>query len=312
MTAFLGLDFRPLTFDDQEPIEALLHRDPQRLADYTFAMLISWNPLFSYEWVCLEDQTLLISAVLARDGRRHLLQPEGKFGKVLQQHLVAQIRLLDYPIKIVAVTDPFLVKYPEFVTHFVVNEERGQDNYIYAASDLAHLKGRRFSKKRNLIAQAEATYNWSVHPLEVPADAQGIEQLARIGDLDGEKLPQSLQDEHEALLEMLTHYARLDQHGVLIRIDGKPAAFSIYEPLLPDMAVIHFEKAERQYKGLYQLINRETAKVIMNQGFQWINREEDMDLEGLRQTKLSYFPKELIRYNVLRFVNVPASETRTR
>ena len=38
-------------------------------------------------------------------------------------------------------------------------------NYVYAAADLAELAGRRFSKKRNLIAQAHREYAWTVELL---------------------------------------------------------------------------------------------------------------------------------------------------
>lgn len=301
MTDFLGLTFQKLTLDHQSELESFLQQYPQRLSGYTFAMLFAWNGMFSYEWTRLDDETLLIAAFVPSDRQRSLLQPEGEFGVVSQQLLLHAIRELDYPLKLTGVTDSFLVQYPEFSMHFDVVEDRGQDNYVYAAIDLATLAGRRYSKKRNLIAQAESVYQWSAHPLAVGSREDCVRVLERIAYVEGETLSQSLRYERQALHAIMTHFSRLHQRGVLIRIDGEPVAFSIYEPLVPDTAVIHFEKAERQLKGLYQLINRETAKAIVSEGFQWINREEDLDIEGLRQSKSSYYPKELIRYNVLTY-----------
>ena len=76
-------------------------------------------------------------------------------------------------------------------------------------------------------------------------------------------------------------------------MDGRAAAFSIYEPISPTTIAIHFERALRSYKGLYQVINWETAKVAAAQGFELINREEDLGDEGLRDAKMSYHPIEI-------------------
>jgi hypothetical protein len=107
----------------------------------------------------------------------------------------------------------------------------------------------------------------------------------------------------EALDFILNHFSQFKEEGILIRVDGKPVAFSIYEPLNPSTCVVHFEKAMREYKGLYQLVNRETAKQIMSKGCKNINREEDLGIEGLRKAKLSYYPLELCPAHALVFVN---------
>ena len=86
-------------------------------------------------------------------------------------------------------------------------------------------------------------------------------------------------------------------------MDGKPVAFSLYEHLNPSTCVVHFEKAMREYKGLYQLVNRETAKKIYSKGCKHINREEDLGIEGLRKAKLSYHPLELCPAHALVFKN---------
>ena len=79
----------------------------------------------------------------------------------------------------------------------------------------------------------------------------------------------------------------------MIRVQGRPVAFAIAERQNDDTAVVHFEKALRAYKGLYQMINRETARMLVADGFHLINREEDLDRPGLRQAKLSYFPLDI-------------------
>ena len=103
----------------------------------------------------------------------------------------------------------------------------------------------------------------------------------------------TLQAELSALDFSMRHFDELEQSGMMIRIDGVASAFSMFERLNTETAVIHFEKARREFKGLYQMINRETSRMIRDAGYRSINREEDLGKDGLRQAKLSYSPVEI-------------------
>ena len=104
-----------------------------------------------------------------------------------------------------------------------------------------------------------------------------------------------LKEELKALDSMCNNLSKLGPSGAIIRIDGSPAAFAIYDELNPETAVVYFEKAEHQYKGLHQLINQETAKMILKAGYKLINREYDLGHSGLRQAKLSYHPVQMVK-----------------
>jgi hypothetical protein len=92
----------------------------------------------------------------------------------------------------------------------------------------------------------------------------------------------------------LRHFDQLRQEGLIILVEGRPVAFSIFEPIGPETAAIHFERALRSYKGLYQVVNWEAAKLLAAKGFQFINREEDLGDAGLRDAKLSYHPIQIV------------------
>lgn len=112
--------------------------------------------------------------------------------------------------------------------------------------------------------------------------------------------------ELKALDYVLQNFQLLNEEGILIRVDGKVVAFSIFEPINPSTSIVHFEKAIKEYKGLYQLINRETSLKILSKGCSFINREEDMGIEGLRKAKLSYHPIELYPAKALAYIKLPA------
>jgi len=229
------------------------------------------------------------------------MQPLGEFPPNLQQQIIHHAQSLGYALTIFGISNAFLAKYSEFASHFVQAEHRDMDNYIYLAEDLALLPGKKYQAKRNLLHQFEKNHTWTSENISVeniPACLEVINTIYSQQELDSNSF---LAFELRALTFILTHFPRFQEMGILIRINAKPAAFSIFEHLNSSTAVVHFEKAIRQYKGLYQLVNRETAKIILKKGYKYINREEDLGIEGLRKTKLSYHPLELCPAHALVF-----------
>lgn len=173
--------------------------------------------------------------------------------------------------------------------------DRPAFNYIYLARDLAGLEGGRYAKKRNLISQFLELYkDWEAIPLDFRCGQECREVLLSIALGQGLTTDDpTLKAELSALDFSMSHFDELEQSGMMIRINGVSSAFSMFERLNSETAVIHFEKARREFKGLYQMINRETARMIDLAGYRLINREEDLGKDGLRQAKLSYNPVEI-------------------
>ena len=76
-------------------------------------------------------------------------------------------------------------------------------------------------------------------------------------------------------------------------MDGKVEAFSFGEMLNPDTAVIHIEKANPRINGLYAVINQNFCAEAWA-GVKFVNREQDLGLDGLRQAKESYHPHHMV------------------
>lgn len=293
-SSFLGFEFAPVKLEDRGILTEFLRKYPQRLTGYTFATLAAWNSYFRYEWAFAEPELLLISCVMEPDSRRHLLQPVGLASESVIHALEARAPDLPYPLKVIGVSDPFLKLHPELSSSFSVSEDRAVSNYIYSAQALAQLSGRKYSKKRNLLSQASGLYRWICEPLR----SGNIDKCFSILEsISGEERPQvegMLKRELAALDCTLRHFDDFNQKGLVLSVDDRPVAFSIYEPISPSTVAIHFERALRSYKGLYQVINLETAKLIAADGFQHINREEDLGDPGLRDAKMSYHPIEIV------------------
>ena len=102
---------------------------------------------------------------------------------------------------------------------------------------------------------------------------------------------------------VFTHWHQLDMHGGAIFVDGRIIAFSFGAAVSDDTFDTCVEKADRSIDGAFNIINQQMALHLPPQ-FRYINREEDMGLEGLRKSKLSYHPDTLLSYNILNFAKL--------
>lgn len=293
--------FKQITIEDKEAIEFYLNKDTSiYLGAFTFCSLVSWERLYHYRWA-LADNTLLIKFTTADHGEEHLLKPFGEFPLSLQEIIIRHAQSLNYKLTIFGASDEFITDHAAFAAHFELENIREFDNYLYLTENLALLNGRDLQSKRNLINQFEKNNNWTGEPISAGNIPDCHDILTAIYTEDDLITDFYLGYEVKALDFVLEHLARLGMEGLLIRAEDRPVAFSIYERLNASTYVVHFEKALKEYKGLYQLVNRETAKNILAKGFRYINREEDLGIEGLRKSKLSYHPVELSPSHALVF-----------
>ena len=291
--SYLGFDFFSVCRENQEMVSSFLRKHPQSLCGYTHATLEAWKAFVA----CDRDtapETMLIAYRPIPENPPILLQPVGVFSPDFQNRILREAETLGHPLKIFGVSGDFIERHPGFIAGFSARDERNYANYVYRAEDLTNLRGRKYSKKRNLISQARSLYSWETHQLTEDMADRCFTVLESIRNEENPLMEGMSARELAALETTLRNLRRLEQQGVLITVDERPAAFSVFEAINSTTAAIHFERALRSYKGLYQVINQEAARVIEAQGFEFINREEDVGDAGLRAAKLSYHPFKLI------------------
>jgi len=293
-SCFLNFDFVPIELEHQRTLTEFLNKYPQPLSGYTMATLLAWSPSYRYEWVFADRDTLLISCVPYPGTQRHLLQPVGAGSPDIFGKIIEGVVSLPYPLKLINVSARFLKEHPELTKNFSAREDRSFSNYLYRADALARLRGRKYSKKRNLLSQAAKQYEWRCKTLTAENKGACFEVLDAIQEEEQPVIEGMLEREIAALKYTLEHFERLKQQGLIVFVNNSPVAFSIYEEINPKTSAVHFERALRRFKGLYQVINSETAKVIAERGYEFINREEDLGDRGLRDAKKSYHPVKIV------------------
>jgi hypothetical protein len=169
---------------------------------------------------------------------------------------------------------------------------RGFSEYYYRAEELAELRGKKYLSIRGQINKFNTEYTYTTERIAeslVPEVQMMIEEWSVSKHYQVNRI---LKEEVNAVRCVLNNWQDLDCEGLIIRIqpEGVIGAFAIWEGLSESIALIHFEKSLVRYKGIYKIINQETAKVLCGR-YTWINRESDMDVLGLREAKLRYHPE---------------------
>ena len=168
-------------------------------------------------------------------------------------------------------------------------EDRDNFDYLYLRTDLAELSGKKYHKKRNLVAQFLKSYTHEEKPLTPELIPEAMKVLANW------RAEKGADGDYVACREALELFEELNMKGQLFYIDGKPAGWCLGEPIARGrIFTIHFEKGLDGFKGIYQFINQ-TFAATLPEFFTHINREQDLGDEGLRQAKMTYRPSGFVR-----------------
>lgn len=182
---------------------------------------------------------------------------------------------------------------------YSIEYDRDIADYLYSYDTLAHLAGKKLHGKRNHINRFLENNPDYVYERINGRNWRECLELERAWEQENNQ-----NDDEDKLLEQrfiayaLEHRRSLGMLGGLIRVGGRVVAFTLGEPLTKDTFLVHFEKADAGVQGAYAIINREFVRRELA-GYQYINREEDMGIPGLRQAKLSYKPVRLIEKGVV-------------
>ena len=187
---------------------------------------------------------------------------------------------------------------------YAFQSDRDGWDYLYALDRLAGLGGKKLHGKRNHIRRFEESHpDWQVEQITMDNLAEcaemDLEWNRRYRSLDAageEAEARTRLDERHAMSRAFAHYEALGMDGLLLRTGGKVVAFTMGSPISADTFDVHFEKAYGEIQGAYPMINREFARWLQanRPGVRWLNREDDMGLEGLRKSKESYYPDRMV------------------
>lgn len=272
-------DSAPISLEMRSELHPSLVVIPDGISEFTFANLYLFREQYDYHISWLPNHVVLISG--KQDGKSFAMLPcgfpedNGPAEEVLRLH--DYVKGLAEPH-----ADAERIRLERF--GYMVFEDRDNFDYLYLKKDLEALQGKKYHKKRNLVNAFINNYNYE----ECPLNQENIDATFEI--LEEWRREKGEEGDYKAAREALERMEELELTGYLICVDGKPAAYTLGEPLAKGRSfAVHFEKAIGDYKGIYQFMNRAFASVLPRH-YHYINREQDLGDQGLRQAKMTYRP----------------------
>ncbi|MBR2667630.1 MAG: DUF2156 domain-containing protein [Oscillospiraceae bacterium] len=293
-------DYGALKLTDRDWCNACFRHSRFQGCEYNFTNALLWGDLYRQVVACRQD--LFLARIDDEAGNPRFLYPAGE-GTLEDKLAVIREESGSAPLQLIAATDPLRealdARWPG---RFEYREFPGGADYVYSVDKLADLPGKHLHSKRNHIARFEEHYpDWRFEPVT----AENLPDCCAMADLwyeeNLEREP-SLAEEQPILQYAFDHMEELELEGGLIRADGRVLAFTLGDFITEDSYDIHFEKAFGEIQGTYPIINREFVRYLRSRypDLRWINRENDMDLEGLRKAKLSYHPDLVMKKYLVR------------
>jgi len=283
-------EFMPLSMELKGEMHPRLSLTPDGVSEFTFGGLFLFRKRYQYQVSKLADKTLIISGIQPHSAQSE--KPESFFmtpcaapGRGILEEL---FNTHDYWKNISeSILIPGRDRLEDWGIEFA--EDRNNFDYLYLRSDLAELPGKKYHKKRNMVAQFHRSYTHAEKPL--------TEELAgeAIVVLENWRADKTADGDYAACREALESFRELNMKGLMLYIDGKPAGWCLGEPVARGrMFTIHFEKGLECYKGIYQFLNQAFAATLPEY-FTHINREQDLGEDGMRQAKMTYRPSGFVR-----------------
>ncbi|WP_320128899.1 phosphatidylglycerol lysyltransferase domain-containing protein [uncultured Sphaerochaeta sp.] len=171
---------------------------------------------------------------------------------------------------------------------YEIEHVRNLDDYIYESQKLIKLPGKHLQSKRNHVSQFERKYTYVVQPLTKELFPECMKMVSTTW-LNGKEMNKEIKDELHAIQTAFDNWDLLGLVGILICVDHHLTAFTIGEVIDEKLAIVHFEKGDVSYSGIYSVVNQLFCSMYLSD-VQYINRQEDVGVEGLRKAKLSYQP----------------------
>ena len=296
--------FRKIELSDMSEIKRRLAVSDLRGCEYSFANNCAWQRL-NDTVICIYGDFYICMSY--DNGSPYIVFPTGvkkdDEGKkrfiALFDELEAYLASMGHKLMISSVLEEDLPWLKEvYGNRITYRYDRASSDYIYNSCDLIRLAGKRYHGKRNHIRRFMEN-NWSYEEMTAESIDECVffttEFYNRAADDQG-----SAAIEQYAIHFFLMNYDKLGLNGGILRVNGDIVGLTIGEQLNSDTFVVHIEKARSDINGAYPMLCREFAKAHADK-LRYINREEDMGIEGLRKSKMSYHPEFLLNKYMIRF-----------
>ena len=288
------IDFRPITWRDRALYEEYFPDGVTRGCEFSFANVYLWG---RQNLAILDGHLVLFSHF---DRRSVYPYPVGTGDKrAVLDAIIADSQARGISCRLTGLSaqarQTVEQLYPDRFSFYC---DEGTFDYVYDINDLADLPGKKYHAKRNHIARFyEACPDAVAEPLDASnreaACAMALEWFAR---RETENPQGDYHLEKEAMEKAFRHFEDIDMVGLVLRRGEEILAITMGNRFGEDTVDVNFEKARTDIPGAYTAINQAFARYLREKypEVRYLDREEDMGIEGLRRAKRSYYPHHRI------------------
>ena len=295
-----------ISIDNREFLEQYLNGYEYKTSGLSFSAQYMWRDINKFSWDMIGEYMCIsgISHLELEDGIElpfmfPPLTATGEYDKEALRETIYKAKEhfekkgQPFSLRLVPFHVMEIIKEAVPEMHFI--DDRPNYDYIYLTQELIDLKGKAFHSKKNHLNYFKKTYEYEY--VELTSD-MADDAMRFISDFNKRKeVPahemEMLNMEEQAMEDVLKNIEAVGYSAGAILIDGNMEALAIGGKLGKKTITEHVEKANVEFRGLYQAINNEFCRNVAVKA-KYINREEDMGIPNLRKAKLSYKPVKLI------------------
>ena len=292
------MKFNKLELSNSRELRPFFKDNECRICDFTFGGTFIWRDYHKTEYA-IDEGTLFFRTQYP--GLCFAPPIGAETGIKAYEKIIRYCENANIAPRMCCVTEGVLSSIMEMFPKSVATTDRAMSDYLYKSEDLKELSGRKYSGQRNQISKfIRDNYSWEF-------EAVSNENLSQVKAYFEKHYKENIKDSSTykegnlKSLEVLEHLKVYKALGGALFAGGKVIGVSLGE-ILGDTLYVHIEKADTSYRGAYQMLTNQFAKMYAGEGVEFINREEDDGDEGLRTSKLSYHPHMLLHKYIVQIV----------
>lgn len=280
-------EFAPISLDMRPELHPWFQQLEAGLSEFTFSNIWLFRHTYGYRLSRLAEGQYILSG--AKHGKTFFSCPWGLPSREILDELFSQH---DYLKNLNALQADALT--PQLAEWgYEVREDRDNWDYLYDSHEMAHLEGKKFHKKRNHVNQFLALHLSGFQGRDMDLSDRDTQDTLDL--LERWQAPREDRSDYLPSKDAVVHRGELELKSRLWTIDGRVVAFAQGETTQKGGAfTIHFEKADSEFKGLYQTAFLDWARELEHH-WPLINREQDLGEPGLRQAKETYRPVGFVK-----------------
>lgn len=288
------IQFKDIEIQDREQICAYTLDSQRQNCDLSFSNLCSWRFLYQTQFA-IAGNFLLLKFWVERRPVYMMPIGNGSLRPVIEL-LIEDARQEKSPFCMLGICESMCAELEMLMPgRFTFTEDRDYADYVYRHEDLSTLAGKRLQAKRNHVNKFRKRYpDYEYTPLTSGRIRECMELEALWCKANGCDQQEGTGNERRAIQYAFEHFDELGLSGGILHAEGRIAAFTFGMPINRTTFGVHVEKADTAIDGSYAMINYEFANHIP-ETYTYINREEDLGIEGLRKAKLSYQPAIILK-----------------